>query len=161
MTTVCKYIVTDPCYLLPDNKWKECCEVFDKYPKDETYQRFDEEVTKALQEFSGDDKAMAIGTGYGDWSNLIEGSNIDKIIQPKFVADAGMVCICKLTSNVEKVLSEFIASQTCIAILKLEGNVKFTFNVENPNWTQLFIEDEKDTFHSMYSEFIDEEDEEY
>lgn len=143
-----KYVVTDPCYILPEDKWEKCCKVFDKYPEDEMYQRFDEEVTKALQEFSSDDKAMAIGTGFGDWNNEIKGSNSNKILQSYFCADAGMVCICKYTDSVKEALSKYV-NQGSFAILELEGKVKFTFNVENPNWTQLFIEDERDSFETQ------------
>lgn len=49
-----KYVVTDPCYILDNDVWSKCCEVFDKYKDDEfMYQRFDEAVSRALVEYTG------------------------------------------------------------------------------------------------------------
>ena len=91
-----KYVVTDPCYILDNDVWSKCCEVFDKYKDDEfMYQRFDEAVSKALVEYTGY-PAFACGTGFGDWSNQLSGIGV---IKPDFFADAGMVCVCRLTSK--------------------------------------------------------------
>lgn len=96
-----KYIVTDPCYLLPDDIWDKCCEVF-KDDDETKYDRFDEEVSKALSDFTGF-PAYACGTGFGDWDNSIWG---DGVIKHDFVADAGMVCVCRLTDKVLQHLKE-------------------------------------------------------
>ena len=54
MNNTIKYVVTDPCYILDNDVWSKCCEVFDKYKDDEfMYQRFDEAVSKALIEYTG------------------------------------------------------------------------------------------------------------
>ena len=91
-----KYVVTDPCYILDNDVWSKCCEVFDKYKDDEfMYQRFDEAVSKVLIEYTGY-PAFACGTGFGDWSNQLSGIGV---IKSEFFADAGMVCVCRLTSK--------------------------------------------------------------
>ena len=96
MNNTIKYVVTDPCYILDNDVWSKCCEVFDKYKDDEfMYQRFDEAVSKALIEYTGY-PAFACGTGFGDWSNQLSGIGV---IKPDFFADAGMVCVCRLTSK--------------------------------------------------------------
>ena len=82
-----KYIITDPCYLIPDDDWSKCCEIFDSvaYKKamenrDYEMQRelFDNGITATLQKYSGDYKAKACSTGYGDWTNEIWGVNVLK-----------------------------------------------------------------------------------
>ena len=96
MNNTIKYVVTDPCYILDNDVWSKCCEVFDKYKDDEfMYQRFDEAVSKALIEYTGY-PAFACGTGFGDWSNQLSGIGV---IKSEFFADAGMVCVCRLTSK--------------------------------------------------------------
>ena len=91
-----KYVVTDPCYILDNDVWSKCCEVFDKYKDDEfMYQRFDEAVSKVLIEYTSY-PAFACGTGFGDWSNQLSGIGV---IKSEFFADAGMVCVCRLTSK--------------------------------------------------------------
>lgn len=70
MNTLIKYVVTDPCYILSDDKWDECCKFLDDSPK-----AFNEAVSKALTDLSGF-PAFACDTGFGDWSNKIYGSYI-------------------------------------------------------------------------------------
>ena len=143
-----KYVVTDPCYILPKDKWQKCCKVFDEYSDNEVHERFNQVVTESLREFSDDNEAMAVDTGYGDWSNMIEGSSSNKILQSDFAADSGMVCICKYTDSVKEALSKYV-NQGSFAILELEGGVTFTFDMTDEHWTQLFIQDERDSFETL------------
>lgn len=131
-----KYVVTDPCYILSDDVWTECCKVFDKYKDDEfMYQRFDEAVTKALTEFTGS-KSYACGTGYGDWHNKLEGDG--HIIQDEFCADAGMVCVCELTDKVNEALKD--CAKWAYAVFECEGLENVVLDLENSSWTRVFIE---------------------
>ena len=59
MNTLIKYVVTDPCYILSDDKWDECCKFLDDSPK-----AFNEAVSKALTDLSGF-PAFACDTGFG------------------------------------------------------------------------------------------------
>lgn len=141
-----KYIVTDPCYILPVDVWHKCCEVLSEYDGDEKYQRFDEEVTKALRAFSGDDKACATGTGYGDWCNVLIGPGV---IFQNFCADAGMFCVCKLTEPVEKLFRMF-SYGISVALFEMGDNIEITFDYSDRHWTRVIIKD-KDTGNEISS----------
>lgn len=144
-----KYIVTDPCYILPSDIWTECCR------KVGNQKEFNTVVTKALQEFTGYDKAKAVGTGCGDWSNCIEGSRIRKIITSDFTADSGMVCFCRCNDIVEKALKDNHIKEGCYAILELKGKITFTFVTSINDWTEFFVWDEEDDFRSLSSADLD------
>lgn len=47
MNTLIKYVVTDPCYILSNDKWDECCKFLDDSPK-----AFNNAVSKALTDLS-------------------------------------------------------------------------------------------------------------
>ena len=103
-----KYVITDPCYIIPSTEWDKCCKIFDsaeykaaEESRDYKLQRelFDNEITKTLQQFSGDINAKASSTGYGDWTNEIWGKNV---IKSDFFADSGMCCVCELTDTIQK-----------------------------------------------------------
>ncbi len=153
-----KYIVTDPCYLLPRNTWDKCCEVF-KNDDEFMYDRFDEEVSKALSEFT-EFPAYACGTGYGDWSNSIWG---DGVIKQDFVADAGMVSVCRLTDKVLQHLKEKYGEANIysgLAIFEMSENIRVDFDVSNSNWTVVKIKDLQ-TGETIQSESADEDEEDY
>lgn len=133
-----KFCVTDPCYILPDDVWSKCCKVFDEYKDDEfMYQRFDEAVTKALTEFVGS-KSYACGTGYGDWSNELQGDG--KVINSKFCADAGMVCVCELTDKVKEALDINETNNHSVAIFEAEDLSNVEFDLTDKGWTVVYIE---------------------
>ena len=62
MNTLVKYVVTDPCYILDNKTWDECCKFLDDSPK-----AFNEAVSKALTDLTGF-PAFACDTGFGDWN---------------------------------------------------------------------------------------------
>lgn len=134
------FCVTDPCYILPDDVWDKCCKVFDEYKDDEfMYQRFDEAVTKALTEFVGS-KSYACGTGYGDWSNKLQGDG--KVINSRFCADAGMVCVCELNTKVHNALknNDLDSTSHCVAVFEAEDIRNVTFDLTDKFWTVVYIE---------------------
>lgn len=149
-----KYIVTDPCYLLPRNTWDACCEVFNN--DDELiYDRFDKAVSKALSEFTGF-PAYAYGTGFGDWSNSIWGTGV---IKQDFTADAGMVCVCRLTDKVLQQLKEKYGEANIysgIALFEMSENIRVEFDITDPNWTIVNIKDMQ-TGATIQSEYADED----
>ena len=65
-----QYVVTDPCYILPDDVWSECLQKTGEY-NDSWCDRFDEQVQAALSAFVGS-KAWAESTGFGDWTNEMD-----------------------------------------------------------------------------------------
>ena len=141
MNTLVKYVVTDPCYLLSDETWDECCKVFDTYSNDEfMYQRFNETVSKALTEFSGF-AAYACDTGFGDWTNEIYGCDV---IKSDFVADSGMVCVCRLTDKVlNQIRKKYGKSEdfSGMAVFKMSEHIKIEFDVSDQHWTIVKIQD--------------------
>ena len=138
-----KYIVTDPCYILPSGIWTECCQKGGD---------FSAVVTKALQKFTGDNKARAVGTGCGDWRNRIEGSSFNKVIRPDFTADSGMVCFCRCYDIVDKTLKDNHVKEGCYAILELEGKITTVFDRSINDWTEIYIWDERDAFRTLSRE---------
>lgn len=158
-----KYIITDPCYILSDDTWNECCKVFDTYKNDEfMYQRFDEAVTKALNKLAGTKNAVACGTGIGDWSNSICCSNDDKVIESDFFADSGMVCVVEYNEAIQNALgNDELISRGGIALIETEGEVVIEMDTSNSEWTMVYIEDDEDEFNSMpFDEDYDEDEDE-
>ena len=163
-----KYIITDPCYIISDQVWSECCnEAFDKPLNDsqDKYEKFDQLVTNELNKLAGTTNAKAGRTGFGDWSNCMHSSNDDKIIQSDFFADSGMVCIVEYNDAIKAALEANDNSHLVnedvggAALIETEGNVEITINTENPDWTVVEIEDDNDAFGSCLP-YEDEEDEE-
>ena len=142
-----KYVITDPCYILDEEAWQNCCkcagnkDTFD-------IQKFNKAVKTELELLSGS-KAWTESTGYGDWTNYIEGP--DKfIIQSDFTADAGQVCVCKLTRAVEDQLYKTfpVNSTPCVAIIECDGDISVEFDKSNKSWTVINIDTSVGKFNS-------------
>ncbi len=163
MNTLVKYVVTDPCYILSNDTWDECCKIFDTYSNDEfMYQRFNETVSKALTEFSGF-PAYACDTGFGDWTNEIYGCDVTK---SDFCADSGMVCVCRLTPEIEKHFrKEYGPSFSGAAVFKMSEHIKVEFDVSDQHWTIVKIQDKVSSYEitSMDSNdfYYDNEEDDY
>lgn len=136
MNTLVKYVVTDPCYILSNDAWDECCKFLDDSPN-----AFNEAVSKALTEFSGF-PAYACDTGFGDWSNKIYGSYI---IHKEFCADSGMVCVCRLIPEIEKHFEENYSDiySHCAAVFEGSEDICVDFDISDPSWTVVKIHDNK------------------
>lgn len=157
------YIVTDPCYILPRETWDKCCEVFNKglSPQEES-DAFDEAVAKALTEFTGS-KSYASATGYGDWQNCLYGPGVQKA---GFFADTGMVCVCRLTPDVEKHLIKTYGEKNPIcgvAVFRASENISVNMDRSDPSWTVVRIKDEQtgETFCTIKSDDADQDEEYY
>lgn len=154
-----KYIITDPCYLLDDNTWQDCCCVAMLPNRDWDDEAFNQKVAQELTKLSGA-KAYACHTGFGDWSNRLSGPNIEG--DGTFYADAGMVCVCKIDAAI---LSKHSLDELkrLGAVFETQGEIEVNFNTKDSNWTEVYI---KDTANRMYWNTLGaqdalEEDEEY
>ena len=136
-----KYIVVDPRYIIPRDMWASCCK------KIRSGREFSNAVTKALQEFTGDNEARAVTTG-GDWVNFVKG-NKKKIIMSRFTADSGMVCFCRYNDIVKKALKKEDISEYCYAVLELDGDVRFVYDLYEGDWTEIFIFDNSDMLRTL------------
>ena len=129
-----KVLVTDPCYLISDSDWSNVCDYCFKKDGDEekALEKFNQMITDLLRLNSGDEKAIADRTGFGDWTNSIN----DKM----FYADSGMVCVVEDTEKLENYLTDKgIDLPTGVAHLEVEDDAEYKINTENPNWSVVEI----------------------
>ncbi len=148
-----KYVVTDPCYILSDEDWDKCCGII--RPDDKKWVAFNQAITGKLAEMTGE-PAYVESTGYGDWSNEIYGPGV---LNHTFAADAGMVCVCRLTKEVEKKLN-IKEHDSCVAVFEANKLVNVTFDTDNSSWTVVNIVTDQGLITSNKAD-EDEEDEEY
>ena len=151
-----KYIITDPCYILDSDTWQDCCSKANRNGLwDDEF--FDLLVMQALEQKSGS-KAWATGTGIGDWDNSI-GGNYKKVIQNRFVADSGMVCVCKWTEEIEQYLKEEYGRffEMGIAIIECVGDIDVELDKSDSSWTVVKIKDDEGRFESLLADCFDEE----
>lgn len=148
-----QYIITDPCYILPDNIWSECCKSLD-----DGFEVFNQAVSKALTEFTGY-KAWSCDNGYGDWINEIYGPGV---IKPNFYADSGMVCVCRLSPSAleywqEKNITTYLAGA---AFFEMSEDIDVKFDKSDIHWTVVKIRDNQtdNTIQSTREEECEEED---
>ena len=163
MNTLIKYVVTDPCYILNNDTWDECCKFLDDTPK-----AFNDAVSKALTDLSGF-PAFACDTGFGDWNNKIYGSYI---IHKEFCADSGM------TDEIEKHFAEEYQNiySHGAAVFESSDDINVDFDISDTSWTVVKIHDNKtgnfietmnaDDFYAENDDFdddysYDDEDEDY
>lgn len=129
-----KVLVTDPCYLISDKDWSGVCDLCFKKDgeEDKALEKFNEMITELLRLNSGDKKATADRTGFGDWENSIGGK--------MFYADSGMVCVVEDTEKLEKYLTdEGMTLPTGVAILEVEDDATYDIDTENPHWSVVKI----------------------
>lgn len=150
-----KYVITDPCYILPDDVWSECCNKAGD--NDEGWsERFYQHVTSALTEFVGT-TAYAESTGYGDWQNSIV---CGPYITGQFFADSGSVCVCEYTDKVREAL-DGLEDKGGAAVFEAEGRIEVQFDTKVSDWTVVHISDEANTEWITESAYPDDEDEEW
>lgn len=150
-----KYVVTDPCYILSDEAWDECCKLLGN-GTEKDFEAFNTAIAGELTKLSGE-TAYVEDTGYGDWSNEIYGSNI---INRTFAADAGMVCVCLLTPEIEKKLN-IQEHDHCVAVFQTEELISVKFDTDDSNWTVVNIKIKEGCIWSKepYDEYEEDEDE--
>lgn len=153
-----KFIITDPCYLVPDPEiWYCFCDIIQNIDM--------AEAEKFLTQYLATPVRLA-STGYGDWSNEISGKNV---ISSAFLADAGLVCVLELTPLVDQMHNSkfkyLISDNPCgVAVIESEGLSEVRFDTSNPEWTVITIIDTDGNVYrsNTYEEHfgIDDEDEE-
>lgn len=159
-----QYIVSDPCYLINEDKWDEICK------KANVNGKWDDELFKSMikseLEIITQEDAYVENTGYGDWDNTLYGipdtitKNSPANDSAGFYADAGMVCVCKLVSDIEDMLplDEEYGTTTLGAIFEAEGKITVKMDISDPEWTVVRISDEAGNhWHTMESPFSDDE----
>ena len=128
-------VITDPCYILPEDIWNECIEKCEQYKDANWSERFNEAVKKALTEFSGSN-AWVERTGFGDWTNEVYGP---AVVDPYFAADSGMVCVCDYSEPVKASLENI--SDGCAAMIETSGDITVEFDRSISDWTVVYITD--------------------
>lgn len=130
-----KYIITDPCYILPDEIWSKACQdIFDENPNN--IEGFDRRIEQDLKIFADSQSVWVDETGAGDWVNSIYGDNIE---HSEFCADAGMVCVCELTPSIQKKINDEGLGKYCYALFEAEPDIKIHFDRTIPSWTVIRI----------------------
>lgn len=155
------YIITDPCYILPDDIYDEC---FEKYRREnksindpENYKAYCNDIAEALRKYSNTEyKVYVSGTGFGDWTNEIIGPNV---LQAHFAADAGLVCVCELTDVINEHLERTDLFVPCYGVFATEGEASVEFDRTIPDWVVVKITDEEGNYWETFTPY-DEEDEE-
>jgi hypothetical protein len=154
-----KYIITDPCYVLSDEVWDNICSQCED--DDFSNGKFDTLCTEALNKLAGTTNAVACSTGIGDWTNCIQCSNDDKVIEEEFFADSGMVCVVEYNEAIQNVFKNGIISRGGVALIETEGEVIIEMDTSHEDWTIVYIEDDEDEFNSMpYDDDYDEDEDE-
>lgn len=164
-----KFIVTDPCYIMPKSTWSKVCkEVFDNPNTEDRYDIFDQRIQEELRKFAGTDSAWAGSTGIGDWSNTITSfdDDIAKVVHSQFSADAGMVCVCELTPPIEQIIkNEGYSFDWSIAMFEVEDTsvVECLIDQSDSSWTVVNVSVDGDiVLHSEeQDEMIEDEEEDY
>lgn len=141
-----KVIVADPCYIISDKEWDGACRYCFKSKtdddQDEELQNFENFIQNLLRTISGDDKAVADSTGFGDWSNQIDGQT--------FYADSGMVCVVEDTDKLEKYLNKNdIELPIGVAYVNIEDDATYQIDTSNPNWSVVKIKSRNKEIRSL------------
>lgn len=147
-----KYVITDPCYILPEETWSACCKKCEEqYGEEGWSEHFDGIVEEALKDFT-QDKSWANSTLFGDWSNTMYGINV---LQDQFCADSGMVAVCSFNDKVQEALKD--CPKHCYAVIETEDNVSVEFDESTSDWCVVKITSSNgDNFHSAYPTEEDE-----
>ena len=149
-----KYIITDPCYLINDDAaWRRYCDlIFD----DKGYFCADNGAAFIAEQLGA--PVQVASTGYGDWTN-----SLDCVKGPNrlandgyFCADAGLVCFCEVTPQVERALRDL--GPGAYAEIEAEGPVVCEFDCTNRDWTRIKITDGNSVYMSEECDCDDEDD---
>ena len=133
--------ITDPCYILPGDTWSE---VVNKYNSDSDIFKA---LEKELEKISGA-KAYVSSTGLGDWINEIYSEDPSKIINPKFCADSGLVCVCEVNEVSEECLKQYTTTNHVCAKVEVSDNYTVEFDQSDQFWTVVIIKDENNKINS-------------
>lgn len=133
--------ITDPCYILPGDTWSE---VVNKYNSDSDIFKA---LEKELEKISGA-KAYVSSTGLGDWINEIYSEDPSKIINRRFCADSGLVCVCEVNEVSEECLKQYTTTAHMCAKVEVSDNYTVEFDQSDQFWTVVIIKDENNKINS-------------
>ena len=133
--------ITDPCYILPGDTWSE---VVNKYNSDSDIFKA---LEKELEKISGA-KAYVSSTGLGDWINEIYSEDPSKIINRRFCADSGLVCVCEVNEVSEECLKQYTTPARLCAKVEVSDNYTVELDHSDPSWTVVIIKDENNKINS-------------
>ena len=133
--------ITDPCYILPGDTWSE---VVNKYNSDSDIFKA---LEKELEKISGA-KAYVSSTGLGDWINEIYSEDPSKIINRRFCADSGLVCVCEVNEVSEEYLKQYTTTAHMCAKVEVSDNYTVELDHSDPSWTVVIIKDENNKINS-------------
>lgn len=133
--------ITDPCYILPGDTWSE---VVNKYNSDSDIFKA---LEKELEKISGA-KAYVSSTGLGDWINEIYSEDPSKIINRRFCADSGLVCVCEVNEVSEEHLKQYTTTDHMCAKVEVSDNYTVEFDQSDQFWTVVIIKDENNKINS-------------
>lgn len=144
--------ITDPCYILTGETWLEVVK----------NHNCDSDICKAfekeLEKISGA-KAYVSSTGFGDWTNEIYSADPSKIINRRFCADSGIVCVCEVNEVSEEHLKQYTTTEHMCAKVKVSDDYTVEFDHSDPSWTVVIIKDKNNKINSCIPyEEDDEED---
>lgn len=135
-----KIIITDPCYIIKDSDWSNACDYCfrndgaRKSEPENELNKFKDFITSLLQIASGDKNAIAENTGFGDWTNEIDGR--------MFYADSGMVCVVEDTDKLEEYFEkENIHLPIGVAYVEVPSSATYEVDTSDPNWSVVKIID--------------------
>ena len=125
-----------------DNACKNCFKSENNDNQNEELQNFKKFVQDLLKVVSGDELAVADDTGFGDWSNQIDGQT--------FYADSGMVCVVEDTDKLEKYLNKNdIELPIGVAYVNIEDDATYQIDTSNPNWSVVKIKSRNKEIRSL------------
>ena len=143
------YVVTDPCYIIQDERlWNS---LVDEMYKDDQLGSDTYPVTRELENITKCE-AWSAQTGYGDWANRMEGDSVLGVNE-EFCADSGMVCVCRYTNEVSRILLYNEIPSYCYALVEMDPEtVRVTMDCSNHRWTVVTIEDNENKATSLPAE---------
>lgn len=136
-----QYIITDPCYLINQDKWSQ---LYDLASANDIWddEKFIRSVKDELEIITQAD-AWVSNTGFGDWENTLHGIPETIITENgDFYADSGMVCVCKVVDDITtECLKHVNDINDCAAIFEVEGELTVDIDTRDPQWTYIEMND--------------------
>ena len=138
-----KIIVTDPCYLISNEDWDKMTKECEEIKGANWFYLFDKYVEAFLVENFKDKLAVAKETGFGDWSNEIDGV--------EFGADSGMVCVVEHTKELQEYIDKHNISilPGLAAILPVGDKAYYEIDTSNSAWSVVRVYDGDTTLESL------------
>lgn len=153
------YLVTDPCYIVPNDVWGKAIDKMWNSDGNEI-PNGRENYEKVLSEYVGAEVKTS-NTGYGDWTNYLKGEYVKS---SEFCADAGEVCVVEATPKILEILKNkynysLEEPKSLAALFEVEDNAKVNvrFITDDLDWTAVCIDIEDSTGYHYISSIDSDE----